>query len=53
MAEQSKLSTYQPDSIINASPACYLKLALEKSYNTVRDYKADVDCYTAWLIRMR
>ena len=36
---------------ISAPAARYLKLGLEKAPNTVRAYKADLDCYTAWCDR--
>jgi integrase len=51
MADQTSLSTRKTGSIVNAAAARYLKLGLEKSPNTVRAYKADLDCYTAWCDR--
>lgn len=48
----NNLTTYVNGSIINASAARYLKLGLEKSPNTIRAYKADLDCYTAWCQRL-
>ena len=38
-------------SLVSATAARYLKLGLEKAPNTVRAYKADLDCYTAWCDR--
>ena len=51
MALKSDLSLRQSSSLINASATRYLKLGLEKSPNTVRAYKADLDCYSAWCER--
>ncbi|MEQ9438471.1 MAG: tyrosine-type recombinase/integrase [Cyclobacteriaceae bacterium] len=59
MAEQassnaSKLPTVTSSQVpgqVSASAARYLKLGLEKAPNTVRAYKADLDCYTAWCDR--
>lgn len=48
----NNLTTNKTGSIINASAARYLKLGLEKSANTVRAYKADLDCYTSWCERL-
>ena len=33
---------------VSASAQRYLKLGIEKSDNTVRAYKSDLDCYTRW-----
>ena len=50
----SKLPTVTSSEVpgqVSASAARYLKLGLEKAPNTVRAYKADLDCYTAWCDR--
>jgi integrase len=51
MASKTDLSLRQSSSLINAPAAHYLKLGLEKSPNTVRAYRADLDCYSAWCER--
>ena len=46
---------YSSGAISQVTPtaAKFLKLGIEKAPNTIRAYKADLDCYTSWCDRLR
>ena len=52
LVASSVTSSQINNSEISAIAARYLKLGLEKAPNTVRAYKADLDCYTSWCDRL-
>ena len=42
---------YSPSARVTETTARYIKVGLEKAPNTIRAYRADLDCYTSWCDR--